>query len=208
MSSKNVDNKNQEIEIVSSKKTLNDIDFFLKIPRGISLTGFISICISFIFEIFDMEIIGYFIISFGILLSFLILLTYKLFVDKNSQKTNNLESPSSIFSKVMQGFIIFKNRIPALLLFSQFIGAGIVYSMIKDWVLSVKTPPPIYSKTRRWVTLGLIIQYIIYQIHYVKSIKDNTLSTFNTAGFAIISLGTFSMIMYLYVIVKLFTVDG
>lgn len=208
MSSQSVDNKIQETEIVSSKKTLNDIDFFLKIPRGISLTGFISICFSFIFEIMDMEIIGYFIISFAIFLSFLILLTYKLFVDKKSQKTNNLESPSSIFSKLMQLFIIFKNRLPALLLFAQFISAGVVYSMIKDWVSSVTTAPPIYTKTRRWVTLGLIIQYIIYQMYYVKSIKDNSLSTFNTAGFAIISLGTFAMIMYLYVIVKLFTVDG
>ena len=199
---------NNENEIVSSKKTLNDIDFFLKIPRGISLTGFISICLSLIFNIFDMEIIGYFIIAFAILLSFLILLTYKLFVDKNSQKTNDLASPTNFFSKIMQCFIIFKNRLPALLLFAQFIGAGVVYSMIKDWVTRVSTPPTVYSKTRRWVTLGLFIQYIIYQLYYVKSIKDNSLATFNTAGFAIISLGTFAMILYLYVIVKLFTVDG
>ena len=208
MSSKTVDNKKQDIEIVSSRKTTEDVDFFLKIPSGISLTGFVSICLSLVFDIFDMEIIGYFIVGFAIMLSFLILLTYKLFVDKNSQKTNDLENPSSIFSKIMKGFIIFKNRLPALLLFAQFISAGVVYSMIKDWVTSVSTPPPVYSKTRRWVTLGLFIQYVIYQLHYVKSLKDNSLSTFNTAGFAIISLGTFAMILYLYVIVKLFTVDG
>ena len=80
--------------------------------------------------------------------------------------------------------------------------------MLKDWIKRAEILPNIYTRTKRFINLGLFVQFIIYQIHYVKSIKDNSLATFNTAGFAIISLITFSLIMYLYVVAKLFTVDG
>jgi len=194
--------------IVDSKKTEKDIDTFLRIPQGITITGFIVILISLIFNIFDMEIAGYYMISFSIFISFIVLLGYKLFISEKAQKQNDLEKPKTIFSKIFQALNIFKNRLPAVLLFTQFISLSVILTMLKDWITRTKQMPNIYLRTKRFINLGLFVQFIIYQMNYVKSIKDNTLSSFNTAAFAIISLITFSLIMYLYVIAKLFTVDG
>ena len=194
--------------IVDSKKTEKDIDTFLRIPQGITITGFIVILISLIFNIFDMEIAGYYMISFSIFISFIVLLGYKLFISEKAQKQNDLENPKTIFSKIFQALNIFKNRLPAVLLFTQFISLSVILTMLKDWIKRTKQMPNIYLRTKRFINLGLFVQFIIYQMNYVKSIKDNTLSSFNTAAFAIISLITFSLIIYLYVIAKLFTVDG
>tara|TARA_Y100000389_G_C17295670_1_gene430378 strand:- start:91 stop:687 length:597 start_codon:yes stop_codon:yes gene_type:complete len=194
--------------IVDSKKTEKDIDTFLRIPQGITITGFIVILISLIFNIFDMEIAGYYMISFSIFISFIVLLGYKLFISEKAQKQNDLEKPKTIFSKIFQALIIFKNRLPAVLLFGQFLSLSVILTMLKDWITRTKEFPNIYTRTKRFINLGLFVQFIIYQLKYVKSIKDNSLDTFNTAGFAIISLITFSLIMYLYVIAKLFIVDG
>ena len=155
-----------------------------------------------------MEIAGYYMLSFSIFISFVVLLGYKLFISEKAQKQNDLENPGTIFSKIIQAFIIFKDRLPAVLLFGQFLSLSIILTMLKDWIKRAEILPNIYTRTKRFINLGLFVQFIIYQIHYVKSIKDNSLATFNTAGFAIISLITFSLIMYLYVVAKLFTVDG
>ena len=196
------------VKIIETKRTEKDIDTFLKIPNGIGITGFIVILISIVFNIFDMEIAGYYMISFSIFISFIVLLGYKLFISEKAQKQNDLENPKTLFTKIFQSFIIFKNRLPAVLLFGQFLSLSVILTMLKDWITRTKEFPNIYKRTKRFINLGLFVQFIIYQLKYVKSIKDNSLDTFNTAGFAIISLITFSLIMYLYVIAKLFIVDG
>ena len=196
------------VKIIETKRTEKDIDTFLKIPNGIGITGFIVILISIVFNIFDMEIAGYYMISFFIFISFIVLLGYKLFISEKAQKQNDLENPKTLFTKIFQSFIIFKNRLPAVLLFGQFLSLSVILTMLKDWITRTKEFPNIYKRTKRFINLGLFVQFIIYQLKYVKSIKDNSLDTFNTAGFAIISLITFSLIMYLYVIAKLFIVDG
>ena len=196
------------VKIIETKRTEKDIDTFLKIPNGIGITGFIVILISIVFNIFDMEIAGYYMISFSIFISFIVLLGYKLFISEKAQKQNDLENPKTLFTKIFQSFIIFKNRLPAVLLCGQFLSLSVILTMLKDWITRTKEFPNIYKRTKRFINLGLFVQFIIYQLKYVKSIKDNSLDTFNTAGFAIISLITFSLIMYLYVIAKLFIVDG
>ena len=87
------------VKIVDSKKTERDIDTFLRIPHGISITGFIVILLSLVFNIFDMEIAGYYMLSFSIFISFVVLLGYKLFISEKAQKQNDLENPGTIFSK-------------------------------------------------------------------------------------------------------------
>ena len=53
-------------KLVSEAKIIKDIDFFLKIPVGLTIAGFISILISFIFDAYDAETVGYFVISAAI----------------------------------------------------------------------------------------------------------------------------------------------
>tara|TARA_B100000674_G_scaffold495088_2_gene521396 strand:+ start:200 stop:814 length:615 start_codon:yes stop_codon:yes gene_type:complete len=198
----------EPVTIVNPNNTLKNLDFFLKIPQGISITAFIVILGSIIFNILDMEIVGHFMLAFSIFLSFMVLLSYKMFINKEARKNNDLSNPSNIFSKIIKLLIIFKNRLPAVLIFSQFISIGVILTMIKDWLTSNPVIPSVYTRTKRFINLGLFVQIIIYFVHYSKSLKDNSLGSFNTAAFAIISLITFSLILYLYVIAMLFTVDG
>lgn len=189
------------VKLVSEESVIKDIDFFLKIPVGLTFVGFISILVSFMFNAYDAEAIGYFIITAAIIVSFIVIATYKLFIRK---KAPSLFSPMAMITVF---FNIFLTNLPALLMASQFFLLGWILTDIKSW-MSNNNPPPIFSRIKNFVNLGLLIQFIIYQMYYVKSIKDTKAPTFNTAAFAILSIITGSLIGYMYVIVKFFTVDG
>ena len=186
-------------KLVSEAKIIKDIDFFLKIPIGLTITGFISILVSFIFDAYDAETIGYFVISAAILISFIVIATYKLFIRE--------KAPSGFMGLLMTSISVVSTNLPALLMSSQFFLIGWILTDIKSW-LENNNPPPIFSRIKNFVNLGLIVQFIIYQMYYVASIKDSKAPAFNTAAFAILSVITLSLIGYLYVIVKFFTVDG
>jgi len=191
-------------KIVSDKSTLKNLELFLKIPTGLEFTGVILIILSGIFGIYDMEVSGYFLIAFAILLSYIVLITYKLFITSKGQKDANDGNVMNIVWSVIN---IIKMRIPAILLFIQFISIGILLLTIKDWVQKNESPA-IFNRVKRFVNLGLLVQFIIYQIYYVKELKETNPISFNTCAFMIISLITLSLIGYLYVIIEYLTVDG
>jgi hypothetical protein len=187
-------------QIVNPGSVIKDIDFFLKIPVGLTVVGFISILISFMFNAPDAEAIGYFIIAAAIIVSFIVIATYKIFIRENKQ----ISSPMAMITLFLN---IFLTNLPALLMASQFFLIGWILTDIRSW-MKKNNPPPIFSKIKNFVNLGLLVQFIVYQMYYVKSIKDTKVPAFNTAAFAILSIITGSLICYMYVIVKFFTVDG
>tara|TARA_B100000795_G_C22643948_1_gene377601 strand:- start:22 stop:612 length:591 start_codon:yes stop_codon:yes gene_type:complete len=191
-------------EITSSKDTEKRLELMLMIPSGLMITGCISIAMSIVLDIFDMEVVGYFLMGISVLISFLILLGNKMLIDKNAQSDMSRGNTSNIFWRLMD---FLKLRVPAFLLFGQFISIGTILIIIRDWIIS-NEHPAIYVKIKRFINLGLFIQFIIFKTYYSTSLKETQSFNFNSAAFSIISLITFSLILYLYVIVKFLTVDG
>lgn len=187
----------------SGDLTSQNLAVILRAPKGLLFTGVLLLILSNVFDIFEMEISGYFILSASIMFTFLILLANKLFISREAQKPKN----SGLSSKFWIFINYMKLRLPAFMLFGQFVSMGVILSIIKDWVINNENPP-IYSKIKRFINLGLLIQFVIFQMYYSKELKNKESYNFNTAAFGIVSLITFSLIMYLYVIVKFLTVDG
>tara|TARA_A100001011_G_scaffold79743_1_gene82584 strand:- start:212 stop:820 length:609 start_codon:yes stop_codon:yes gene_type:complete len=186
------------------KMSEQNLELFLKIPRGLDFTGALLIVLAQVFDVYDLEVSGYFLISFAILIVFVVLMMYK---TTSSPEAHSQHNKGDFKSIAWNGLTMFLQQLPAVTLFAQFISIGIIMLEIKNWVLNNEAPA-IYNKIKRFIILGLIVQYILYQLFYVKKLKDNSPYNFNTCAFLIISLITISLIAYLKVIVKFLTVDG
>tara|TARA_Y100001968_G_C19404490_1_gene742875 strand:+ start:550 stop:1164 length:615 start_codon:yes stop_codon:yes gene_type:complete len=163
--------------------------------------GLILFLLSGPLNVFDMEIWGYFLMAFSILLSFFVLIGYRGFLSKEARKS------SGVLNNFLNILSITITRLPALLLFAQLFYLGWTMNEKKQF-LNIEPVPKIVTRIRNYITIGIFTQLILYFVYYVGDMKSIAPPKFNTASFAIISLLTSSLIVYLDIILNYFIVDG
>jgi hypothetical protein len=184
----------------NTQKIADNLNFIMIPINATTGVGLILFLLSGPLNTLDLEIWGYFLMAFSILLSFFVLVGYRAILDDKVVKVG-------IMNKLLHIFSITITRLPALLLFAQMFYLGWSMNSKKD-VLNLKYIPKIILKIRKYITIGIFTQLILYFSYYVSDIKSVEKPKFNTAAFAIISLITFSLIGYLDIIIKYFIVDG
>ena len=181
---------------------IKNLELILMPINAATVIGIILLCVSGPLKIADLEIWGYYLMAFSILLSFLILIGWRgvLNVKKNEEEKGILSNIVSILGLVIE-------RLPALLLFGQLLWLGMnTNEMIKSF--GNGEPPAIVSDIKYYIFLLLFLQLGIYFKYYTASLKSFAPPDFNTATFAIISLSTVFLIVKLNMIIEHFKVDG
>jgi len=193
----------QKIEInKDSLRILKNLELVMIPINATTGVGLLLFMLAGPLNVFELEIWGYFLMAFSILLSFFVLIGYRAFLSKDSRTKQ-----TGILGKITNILSITITRLPALLLFAQMFYLGWTMSSKKE-ILNLKHVPKIITKIRNYTTIGIFTQLILYFVYYVGDMKSIEPPKFNTAAFAIISLITGSLILYLDIIIKYFIVDG
>ena len=199
--SKNVNLQKVEIN-KDSLRILKNLELVMIPINATTGVGLLLFMLAGPLNVFDLEIWGYFLMAFSILLSFFVLIGYRAFLSKDARTKQ-----TGFLGKLKNIVSITISRLPALSLFFQMFYLGWTMSSKKE-VLNLKHVPKIISKIRNYITIGIFTQLILYFVYYVGDMKSNEAPKFNTAAFCIISLITASLIIYLDIIIKYFIVDG
>lgn len=179
---------------------MKNLELILMPVNAATVIGVILLCISGPLKVVDLEIWGYYLMAFSILLSFLILIGWKGILNKKSeQSTGMMGNILSIFGLVVE-------RLPALLLFGQLVYLAVNTNTTKEMFKG--DLPELISSTKWFISLFLFVQLLIYFKFYTVSLKNTESPSFNSAMFAIISLCNVFLMIKLNMYIEYLRIDG
>ena len=189
----------------SIKSIVKNLELILMPLNALAFVGVILLAISGPLNVIDLEIWGYILIGISAIACFFVSIGFRGVLSRRAQKENN----KGLVSLIPRLLGLLLDRLPALLLSAQFFYLAWNVNNAKDWIgKTVNSRPAIYDKIKKFINLGLFIQLIIYFKYYTVSLRSIGGPSFNTGAFAIISLITCSLIVYLNIIMNYFVIDG